>query len=101
MKAKRKRYSAEFKAQVALEAARERKTLAELSAHFGVHANQISEWKKQLLERSGELFKTGGTHDADKDRLIGDLYQQLGKAEMEREWLKKKLGGSRPGKGAR
>lgn len=101
MKAKRKRYSADFKAQVALEAARERKTLAELSSQFSVHANQISEWKKLLLERSGELFKTSGTHDADKDRLIAELYQQLGKAEMEREWLKKKLGGSRSVKGAR
>jgi hypothetical protein len=53
------------------------------------------------LERSGELFKTAGTQDADKDRLIADLYQQLGKAEMEREWLKKKLGSSRPGRGVR
>lgn len=101
MKAKRKRYSADFKAQVALEAARERKTLAELSSQFSVHANQISDWKKQLLERSGDLFKTAGTHDADKERLIAELYQQLGKAEMEREWLKKKLGSSRSGRGVR
>jgi transposase-like protein len=101
MKAKRKRYSAEFKAQVALEAARERKTLAELSAHFGVHPNQVSEWKKQLLERSGDLFKTTGTPDAENARLIAELYQQLGKAEMEREWLKKKLGGLRRGSAGR
>jgi transposase-like protein len=53
---------------VALEAARERKTLAELSSQYGVHANQAGEWKKQLLEHSGELFKTSGGQDADKDR---------------------------------
>lgn len=101
MKAKRKRYNSDFKAQVALEAARERKTLAELASQFSVHPNQVSEWKKVLLERSGELFKTAVAHDADKDRLIAELYQQLGKAEMEREWLKKKLSGSRPGRGVR
>jgi putative transposase len=101
MKAKRKRYSAEFKAQVALEAARERKTLAELASQFGVHPNQVSEWKKQLQERSGELFKTTGTQDAENARLVAELYQQLGKAEMEREWLKKKLGGLRRGSAGR
>jgi transposase-like protein len=101
MKGKRKRYNADFKAQVALEAARERKTLAELAAQFGIHPNQVSEWKKLLLERSGELFKTAGTPDAEKDRLVAELYQQLGKAEMEREWLKKKLGGLRRGSAGR
>jgi transposase-like protein len=89
MKAKRKRHKAEFKAQVALEAAKERKTIAELASHFGVHPNQISEWKKTLMERGEELFKTQ-TGDTDKDRLITELYEQLGKSEMEKEWLKKK-----------
>lgn len=101
MKGKRKRYNADFKAQVAIEAARERKTLAELAAQFGVHPNQVSEWKKQLLERPAELFKASGTHDADKDRLVSELYQQPGKAEMEREWLKKRLGGLRRGSAGR
>lgn len=95
MKTKRKRHLAEFKAQVALEAARERKTVAELASQFGVHPSQITEWKKTLTERSGELFKSKAG-DPDKDRLIAELYEQLGKSEMEKEWLKKKFESCQP-----
>ena len=71
MKAKRKRHNAEFKAQVALEAAKELKTMAELASQFGIHANQISDWKKTLVGRGAELFKTGAK-DVDKDGLIAN-----------------------------
>ena len=89
MKAKRKRHNADFKAQVALEASKELKTLAELASEFGVHPNQISDWKKTLLARGAELFKSGAK-DVDKDGLIADLYEQLGRSQMDLEFLKKK-----------
>jgi transposase len=92
MKQKRKRHNAEFKAQVALEAAKELKTMAELASQFGIHANQISEWKKTLVGRGAELFKTGAK-DVDKDGLIANLYEQLGRSQMELEFLKKKYAG--------
>ena len=89
----RKRFKAEFKAKVALEAIKELKTLNELSKEFSVHPNQISLWKKELLTRSGELFST--TKDRDKARyqeLIPQLYQEIGQLKVELDWLKKKVG---------
>ena len=54
----RKKHSAEFKAKVALEAAKEIKTLNELASQYGIHSCQISLWKKQLLERIAGVFST-------------------------------------------
>ena len=52
----RKHHSSKFKTQVALSAIREGETLSELSSEFGVHANQIIRWKKELLNRADEVF---------------------------------------------
>ena len=56
MKDKRRNHSAQFKAKVALAAAKGDKTTAELASEFGVHPNQIAQWKKQLLQSLPELF---------------------------------------------
>jgi len=90
---KRKTFSKEFKARVALDAIKGQKTIGELSTEYGVHSNQISQWKKTLLKDSAELFsrsKDRGieTYEAEKDRL----YQQIGKLQVELEWLKKTAG---------
>jgi len=66
----RKRMDVGLKAKVALEAFRGEKTLAELSAEYGVHANQISRWKQELIKRSGELFSKA-------NRLRTDNHQEL------------------------
>lgn len=93
----RKVYGADFKAKVALEAVRESKTLNELSQEFGVHPVQISQWKKELLQRASELFegKRGpapvNAH-SDPERLYGEI----GRLKMELDWLKKKSGLSPP-----
>lgn len=90
---KRKIYNNELKARIALDAIKGHKTMNELSSEYGVHANQISQWKKKLLENSAELFSRGkdtslANSEAEKDRL----YQQIGKLQVEVEWLKKTLG---------
>jgi transposase len=64
---KRKQHSAEFKARVAMAALSGEKTLAELSAEFGVHPTMISGWKQELVKRAGELFARGKA-PADIDR---------------------------------
>ena len=87
----RKRYSAAFKARVALEAAKQTRTLAELSKSFQVHPVQISQWKKQLLDGVESLFRDGRHRDRDEsEALQAELYQQIGRLNMELAFLKKK-----------
>lgn len=97
--AKRKRVvrSAAFKAKVALEAVRGQRTSSELASQFGVHPTQIAGWKKQLLDGACELFERGrGSSRPDQAVDPSDLYEQIGRLQMELAWLKKKsetLGG--------
>jgi putative transposase len=87
----RKRHPAAFKARVALEAAKQTKTLAELSRAFQVHPVQISQWKKQLLDGMETLFQNGSTaRQPDPEKIQAELYEQLGRLQMELAWVKKK-----------
>ncbi|MBV8317230.1 MAG: IS3 family transposase, partial [Planctomycetaceae bacterium] len=79
------------KAKVALEAAKQGKTLAELSQQFQVHPVQISQWKRQLLEGIEVIFQNGSQRQQrDEEALKAELYQQIGQLKMELEWVKKK-----------
>lgn len=89
---KRKQWTAAQKAKIALEAIRERKTIQELARDYSVHPNQISKWKKQLADQAGELFGRGsspGNHSLD-EKERAELYEQIGRQNMEIQWLKKK-----------
>lgn len=89
---KRKRYSAEFKAKVALEALKEQKTLSELANQYQLHSVQISNWKKQLLEGSASIFTNStNNHKKKQQDLEAHLYQEIGRLKVELDWLKKKL----------
>ena len=91
MSRKRRKFGESFKAKVALAAIRGDKTTAELASKFGVHTNQVSSWKKQLLERAAELFADGRTGRKDESTANEEeLYEQIGRLKMEVEWLKKK-----------
>jgi len=88
MKAKRTKHTAAFKAQVAIEALRERESLAELSRRFEVHPNLISKWKQEFVTRSAEIFETQPPEEnleAEKEKL----HAMIGKLQVENEWLKK------------
>ena len=89
----RKKHSADFKAKVALEAIRENHTLAELSSKHGVHRVQIQDWKKQAVASIPHTFNKGKAQETqaqEKERLIEDLYCQIGRLKVENDWLKKK-----------
>ncbi len=89
----RKKYNGAFKAKVALEAIKGENTTAQLSSKYGVHANQISKWKKQALEGLPELFsRKRQKKELDTEQLQDELYQQIGRLKVELDWLKKKSG---------
>lgn len=93
----RRKFSAAFKAKVALAAIKGQRTIAELASEFQVHPNQITQWKKQLLDASAEVFsrsrnESGQAGRADQDGLTAALYEQIGRLKMELDWVKKKSG---------
>ena len=89
MKKTRRKFTAAFKAAVAIEALKERETLAELSKRFEVHPNIISKWKQEFVERSSKVFEkeTGSEAGVDPEKL----YAKIGQLEIENDFLKKSL----------
>lgn len=74
-------------------AAKGDKTIAELSSEYKVHPNQITQWRKQLLESLPEIFShRRQTDQKDQEALTSELYQQIGQLKVELDWLKKKSG---------
>jgi putative transposase len=87
--------SAEFKAKVALAAVQEQKTVQQLATLFDVHPTQIHQWKKQLLLGSVSLFQSGEQvqDTAAQQARESELFEQIGRLNMELDWLKKKVAG--------
>ncbi len=87
----RKQFSNEFKAKVALEALKGEKTIAQLSSEYGVHASQINAWKQQAREKRPELFgRSSGLDEQRREAEQDRLYQQIGRLQVEVDWLRKK-----------
>jgi transposase-like protein len=88
----RKNYSAAFKAKVALAAIKQDKTLAQLASEFGVHSNQIQQWKKRVLTEAPGLFSSRRRKaERDTEELQAELYRQIGQLKVELDWLKKRV----------
>ena len=88
----RKRYSAEFKAKVALEAIRNEMTAAELASKYGVHPTMIAVWKKALLDGAAGIFDKNRKSEKDAEKKIDDLYREIGKLKVDNDFLSKVLG---------
>ncbi len=87
----RKQFSNEFKAKVALEALKGEKTIAQLSSEYGVHASQINTWKQQAREKLPDLFgRSSGLDEQRREAEQDRLYQQIGRLQVEVDWLRKK-----------
>ena len=89
---KRKQYSPEFKAKVALAALKNEQSTAELAAKYEVHPTMITNWKRELNEGAAELFDKGQKTKKHNDNTIDELYRQIGQLKVENDFLSKGLG---------
>ena len=93
MTKQRKTYTTVFKVKIAIEAIKGQRTVNEIASHYGVHPNQVMQWKKQAVESLPEVFSNKRERNAaDDDALKAQLYQQIGQLKVELDWLKKKAG---------
>jgi len=90
---RRRSFSAEFKARVALEALSGAYTMSELSAKHGVHPNMIAQWKRRVQEGLPELFSRASTSgDGSKEAEIKELHAKIGQLTVEKDFLSRAFG---------
>jgi transposase len=92
MSNKRKKYTPEFKAKVALAALKNEETTAELAQRFGIHPTMISDWKRSLVEGASEIFDKQKKSVKKADAQIDELHRQIGQMKVENDFLSRKLG---------
>ncbi len=91
MSRKRKQYSSEFKAKVALAALKDDETVAQLAARYEIHPTMIHTWKRNLLEGAANIFDKGNKRDKESEAKVDELYRHIGKLKVERDFLSRKL----------
>jgi transposase len=90
---RRKNFTSQHKAKVALEAIRGVKTANEIAQEYSVHPTQVGLWKKELQAQAASLFDTKrGPKQVDSSASPDRLYSEIGRLKMELDWLKKKSG---------
>ena len=92
MSKKRKRYSADFKAKVALAALKNEETTAELAQRFGAHPTMITIWKRALLDGASEIIDKNRKSQKQTEETIDELHRQIGRLKLENDFLSKGLG---------
>lgn len=90
---KRNKHSPEFKAKIALLALAKTQTAGEIASNYKIHPTQIGIWKTELEKNAQSIFSDKRRkHLEDKEKLIEELYKQIGQRDVELDWLKKKVG---------
>ena len=93
MKQNRRQHSPAFKAKVALETIKGEETIAELASRFEVHPSQIHKWKRELVDGAAGIFGDDHDHNGKSDeKLVANLYQQIGQLKVENDFLESRLG---------
>ena len=93
MTGKRKRYGADFRAKVALEALRGELTASQLATRHGVHQTMVSEWKRQAMEGLASVFSVKAeARDAAREGELEKLHAKIGQLVVERDFLAKASG---------
>lgn len=93
MRRPRRNHAAKFKSKVALEALKGEQTLAELAQRFDVHANQITQWKKQLLDSAEGVFSSPADRGKElSEQELKDLHAKIGQQALEIDFLSGALG---------
>jgi transposase-like protein len=94
MSRKRRQYSSEFKAKVALAALKGEQTTSEIAARFEIHPSMVSQWKRELLDNATGVFesKSSGKTAQKTQEEIDTLYREIGKLTVERDFLSRGLG---------
>lgn len=89
---RRRRFTAHFKAQVALDALRGDRTLQEIGSKHNLHPNQVSQWKKQAVAGLGSVFEEGAGLGADHEAEVKELHAKIGKLSVDNDFLSHGLG---------
>ncbi len=88
---KRRRFTADFKARVALEALRGTKTIQEVTSRYKVHPNQVGTWKKQAFAGLGSIFENGVGKSEDREHAVRDLHAKIGELTVQNDLLSRAL----------
>ena len=88
----KRKFSSAFKAKVALELIKGEQTISSICSKHSIHPTQARQWKDQLSANINSVFDNSTDNTAkEKDKLIDELYKQIGQLKVELDWLKKKV----------
>lgn len=89
----RRKFKADFKAKVALAAIKEQQTIEEICKKFEIHPTQANQWKREFLSNAAVIFDKESKDFVvqDNEKLLQELYAQIGQLKVENDFLKKKL----------
>lgn len=89
----RRKFKAEFKAKVGIASIKEQQTIEEICKKYEIHPTQVNLWKKEILSNVSQLFEkeNKAVEEADTEKILHELYAQIGQLKVENDFLKKKL----------